>query len=193
MAEMVRADAVFLDRDGTINEEVNYASNPKDLRLVPGAARAIRSLNERGIPVVVITNQGGIARGYHTEADVETFHKALSKELKKDGAHIDKFYFCPHHPAGKGEYGIECACRKPQPELLHRAAHDLGLDLTTCVMIGDKSTDIGAAEAVGADSVLVMTGHGQGEWEAWKESFKPTHTAKDIAEAVKWILKRREA
>ena len=89
---------VFLDRDGTINEEVNYLHRPEDLRLLPGAAQAIRLWNENGFRVVVVTNQAGVARGYYTEADVENLHRYMNQVLARDGAHIDAFYYCPHHP-----------------------------------------------------------------------------------------------
>lgn len=181
--------AVFLDRDGTINEEFHYTSDPKDLRLIEGVAGAISRLNERSIPVIIISNQSGVARGFHTEAQIEIFHRAISKELKKAGAHIDGFYYCPHHPEGSGKHAIECDCRKPKPGLLLRAAKEKKLDLSRCVMIGDAARDIEAGIAAGCEkTILVMTGKGVEQWSTWHESFKPTHVAKDLRDAVNWLF-----
>ena len=182
---------VFLDRDGTINEDAGYTSDPGQLHVIPGVAEAIRSLNERSIPVIVVTNQGGVAHGHHTEDDVNDFHKALSSELQKSGAHIDGFYYCPHHPDGKGEYKKVCDCRKPMPGLLKQAAKEMGIELSRSVMIGDKARDIGAGRAVGCRTVLVKTGHGEKEWAAWHEDFKPDHVARDLAEAIAWLLESK--
>ncbi len=187
---MSAIEAVFLDRDGVINEEVEYASDPKDLHIIPGAPQAIRRLNEKKIPVIVTTNQAGIARGYFSEVQVEAFHSALSKELKRKKAHIDRFYYCPHHPtAGKGKYRIVCDCRKPMPGLLHQAAKDFNLNLKSCVLIGDKASDIGAGAGAGCKTVLVMTGYGSKEWSEWNEKFKPDHVALDLRGAVEWLLR----
>jgi len=183
-------DAVFLDRDGVINEEVENLSHPKHLQLIPGVPDAIRLFNEQSIPVIVVSNQAGVARGARTEKDVELVHEALSKELKKDSAHIDRFYYCPHHPDGKGEYAKVCDCRKPMPGLLKQAAKDMGLDLSHSVIIGDKAIDIAAGIASGCSTVLVMTGHGAKEWEEWHETFKPDHVAQDLLGASTWLLSR---
>ncbi|MDO8561318.1 MAG: HAD family hydrolase [bacterium] len=181
-------EAVFLDRDGVINEEVEYLHDPKDLRLIPGVAGAIRVLNEHSIPVIVITNQAGVARGYYPESQIEVLHSALGKMLETEGAHIDRFYYCPHHPEGKGEYRKVCDCRKPQPGLLHQAAKDMGLNLKNCVLVGDKASDIGAGATAGCRTILVMTGYGKKEWASWKEDFKPTYAASDLQNAVGRLL-----
>ena len=183
---------VFLDRDGVVNEEVDYLSDPKDLQLIKGVPAAIRRLNEQKIPVIVITNQAGVARGYYAESQVEVLHEALVKELARNGAHIDRFYYCPHHPDGRGEYKKACDCRKPAPGLLRLAAHEMKLDLSHCVMIGDKASDIGAGVAVGARTILVMTGYGAKEWSSWRESFQPTHVAPDLGRAVDWLLRESD-
>ncbi|OGG67156.1 hypothetical protein A3C21_04310 [Candidatus Kaiserbacteria bacterium RIFCSPHIGHO2_02_FULL_59_21] len=181
-------DAIFLDRDGVLNEEIGYASDPKDLRLITGATAAIRVFNERSIPVVVVSNQSGIARGYHTETDTKRFNAALSKALQKEGAYVDGWYYCPHHPDGKGEYAKVCDCRKPMPGLLRRAADEMSLDLSRSVVIGDKASDIAAGIAVGCQTVLVLTGHGANEWAVWREDFQPSHVAPDLARATEWLL-----
>ncbi|MDO8482053.1 MAG: HAD family hydrolase [bacterium] len=181
-------DAVFLDRDGVINEELGYQHNHEDIRMIAGSAGAIRRLNELSIPVIVVSNQSGVARGYFPESHVGKFNDALSKELKKEGAHIDKFYYCPHHPEGKGNYKKDCDCRKPKPGLLFQAAKEMNIDLKRSVITGDKASDIGAGVSVGSKTVLVMTGYGKKEWSTWNKQYKPNHVALDLSEAVKWLL-----
>lgn len=180
--------AVFLDRDGTLNEDINYLGKAADMRLIPGAAGAVHMLNQRSIPVLVVTNQSGVAQGLHTESDVKKVHAEISKQLKKADAHIDRFYYCPHHPDGKGKHAVACECRKPRPGLLLQAAQELHLDLSRCVMVGDAARDIEAGVAAGCRTVLVRTGKGTETWNAWRESFKPSHVAADLSEAAKWIL-----
>ena len=185
------ADAVFLDRDGVINEDFGYLHDHKDLRLIPGSASAIHRFNELSIPVIVVSNQAGVARGYFSESHIGIFHDALSQELKKDNSHIDRFYYCPHHPSeGKGKYALVCDCRKPMPGLLLQAGKDMNLDLEKCVLIGDKASDIGAGVAAGCQTILVMTGYGANEWETWHESFKPSHVAQNLLDASTWLLNR---
>lgn len=182
-------EAVFLDRDGVINEESDYLHDPKDLRLLPGAAEAIKRLNEGGIPVIVMSNQSGVARGLYPESHVGVLHEALAQDLKKEGAHIDRFYYCPHHPtAGRGKYKIICDCRKPMPGLPHQAAKDMSLNLKNCVMVGDKASDLAAGFAAGCRTILVLTGYGFKEWSEWKQLFKPSHISPDLADAVDWML-----
>lgn len=180
---------VFLDRDGTINEEVNYLGHPDQLQLIPGAAEAIRQLNLHQIPVIVITNQAGVARGYFTEAQVSIVHTVLDKMLAVKGAKIDSYYYCPHHPtAGIGSYQIACNCRKPQPGMLNQAAIDFHLDLTNCYMVGDKVSDIMAGHLAGCKTVLVETGYGKEHWENWSEVVKPDYLALNLLDSVEWIL-----
>ena len=155
-------EAVFLDRDGTIIEEVHYLSSPEQVRLIPGAADAVRAFNEAGVLVVVVTNQAGVARGYFPESRVREVHEHLSALLGEHGAHIDAYYHCPHHPTeGVGEYRVACDCRKPKPGLLLTAARDLNIDLSRSWMIGDKSCDAEAGAAAGCRTMLVRTGHGR--------------------------------
>jgi D-glycero-D-manno-heptose 1,7-bisphosphate phosphatase len=181
---------VFLDRDGTINEEVNYLSDPDQLRLIGGAAEAIKRLNGGGFKVVVITNQAGIARGYFSEATLQQIHRELEKMLRAQEAHIDAIYYCPHHPtAGIGVYKIDCNCRKPKPGLLERAARELNLDLRQSFVVGDKSADLQAGNAVGCRAILVRTGYGrESEMEMANGEFLPEHVADDLLEASRWIL-----
>lgn len=183
--------AVFIDRDGTLTEEVGYVNHPARLTLLPRSAEAIRRLNRAGIPAVVVTNQAGIARGYFTEEVLHAVNAAMVSQLKEAGAHLDGVYVCPHHPSeGAPPYRAVCDCRKPRPGLLHRAAAELGLDLPASTVVGDKPSDLVPARAVGARGVLVLTGYGLGEWEYRRDRFvvEPDHVAADLLAAVEWIL-----
>lgn len=154
---------IFLDRDGTMNVEVNYLHRPEDLVLIDGTAEAIRLFNEAGYWVAVVTNQAGVARGYYKEEDVEALHAYMNALLAQSGAHVDAFYYCPHHPEhGIGEYRIRCRCRKPEIGLFEQAEAALpgGIDKAGSYMIGDKLLDTEAGKRYGVTSVLVGTGYG---------------------------------
>jgi D-glycero-D-manno-heptose 1,7-bisphosphate phosphatase len=184
--------AVFLDRDGTINEEVNYLGDPNLLKLTPGAAKAIYQLNSHDIPVIVVTNQAGIARGYFNEAQMHLVHQALDLMLAQDNAKIDAYYFCPHHPtAGIGEYKTNCSCRKPEPGMLHQAAQDFHLDLSKSYLVGDKLTDIQAGNQAGCQTVLVETGYGQEESKIKQDEIRPDRISPNLLDALDWILSQR--
>ena len=153
---------VFLDRDGTINEEVHYLHRREDLRLLSRAAEAIRLWNERGFRVVVVTNQAGVARGYYTEQDVEALHRYMDQLLAEEGAHIDGYYYCPHHPEhGIGAYKVRCHCRKPDTGMFEAARQDGPVDKAHSYMVGDKWLDIQAGERFGVQTALVGTGYGK--------------------------------
>jgi len=187
----VRAQAVFLDRDGTINTEVGYLNHPDQLELIPRSALAIKLLNEAGFKTVVITNQAGIAKGLLQETLLPEIHQRLSMLLDKEGARIDRFYYCPHHPeAAVEQYRIDCQCRKPFPGLVLQAAAELGIDATRSYVIGDKSCDIELAHNVGARAIMVMTGYGPVELNRLREAhLAPPHfTAADLYDAVQCIL-----
>ncbi len=182
--------AVFLDRDGTIVREVEYLREPSQLRLLPGAAAAIRRLNEAGIPVVVVTNQSGIARGMFTEDDLQAVHDELRRRLAARGARLDAVYYCPHHPeATVKEYRKRCRCRKPAPGLLLRAARELDLDLKRSFAVGDSARDAEAGRRAGCRTVLVRTGYGA---ETEKECGQTCADAivDDLSAAVDWVLKQ---
>jgi D-glycero-D-manno-heptose 1,7-bisphosphate phosphatase len=188
--------AVFIDRDGTLTEEVGYVNHPSRLRLLPGAGEAIRRLNAAGVAAVVVTNQAGIARAYFSESVLKAVNESLRAQLARAGARRDGLYVCLHHPReGEAPYRARCDCRKPRPGLLLRAAGELGLDRARSTMVGDKASDLLAARAAGADAVLVLTGYGQGEWEFRRERFEvqPDHVAGDLLDAVDWALSRRVA
>lgn len=152
--------AIFLDRDGTINEYVGFLREPEELRLIDGAAEAIRLINESGYLAVVITNQPVIARGEVSVAKLEEIHRRMATLLGHEGAYIDALYYCPHHPDSgfEGEVRelkIDCACRKPKPGLLLRAAEDYNIDLSASYMIGDSEIDVEAGERAGCTSILI--------------------------------------
>lgn len=177
--------AVFLDRDGTINEEVDYLSDPADLVLLPGAAAAIRRWNGAGYLVVVVTNQSGIARGLLDEERLREIHDRLQRMLAREGAAIDAFYHCPHHPDfGEPPLRERCGCRKPAPGMLLRAAEELHLDLERSWIVGDSLRDLEAGAAVGVRGILVETGKTErivGGREGW-------WTARGLEEAARIVL-----
>jgi len=182
--EKVRA--VFLDRDGTINEEVGYLSRLEDLRIFPFSYEAIGLINRAGMRTVVITNQSGVARGFFDEKFLEIVHNRMNKLLGENNAYIDRFYYCPHHPnEGEGTYTRQCDCRKPKTGMFQKAAAELNIDLATSYMVGDNPKDIEAAHNAGVKGILVRTGYGKNI----DVLEKAVYVASDILDAVKWILK----
>ena len=148
--------AIFLDRDGTIIADKGFVHKGEDLELLPGAAQAIKMAKEAGFLVVVITNQSGVARGYFSEEDVKTLNHHLNRILAREGARVDAFYYCPHHPeATVKAYRQVCSCRKPQPGLLLLAAKELGIDLSRSWMIGDSPRDVEAGKQAGCRTILL--------------------------------------
>ena len=183
--------AVFLDRDGTINEQMGYINHLSRFHLLPGVAKAIRRLNEAGVPVFVVTNQSGLARGYFPEALLTEVHAAMVSRLSAEGARLDGVYVCPHHPEAKEErYRENCPCRKPKPGLFLQAAREHGLDLTRSYVVGDRWSDLKAARACGAAGVLVLTGYGRGDLEyiGPRQEVQPVHVAEDLGGAVAWLI-----
>lgn len=184
--------AVFLDRDGTLNEEVGFVTDVGSLRLFPWAAEAVRLINGAGFRVIVLTNQSGIARGYLTEADIAAIHDQLHRDLQEQGARLDAIYYCPHHPeATVAAYRQQCRCRKPLPGMVEWAEREFELDLTRSYFVGDKYMDVELAHAVGARGILVLTGYGRAEYEAGRHLWRrpPDHIAPTLLEAVHWILR----
>ena len=144
----VRRPAAFLDRDGVLNVDHGYTHRPEQLEWVDGAPEAVRLLNEAGYFVFVVTNQSGIARGYFDEDAVKSFHAHMQKSLASHAAHVDAFYYCPHHPEGTiKSLAVRCRCRKPGPGMLEQAAGEWPIDLSTSFLIGDKDEDMAAANA----------------------------------------------
>lgn len=162
--DVIGEKVIFLDRDGTINKEVNYLHRTADLILLPGVIKAVERLNNAGYMVIVVTNQAGVARGYYTEEEVRVLHEHMNAELLKSGAHVDKFYYCPHHPEyGVGVYKTDCRCRKPGIGMFEQAESELphGIDKVHSYMIGDKLIDTQAGKSYGIRSILVGTGYGR--------------------------------
>ena len=151
--------AVFFDRDGTLNEEVGYLWEIERFKWIEGAREAIKFCNEHGILAVVVTNQGGIAKGLYTAREVDNLHKFMQESLSEIGAHIDAFYYCPHHPEGVvKEFSIECDCRKPKPGLILKACKELKINPAQAILIGDTARDIDAAKAANLKAGILFTG-----------------------------------
>ena len=158
--------AVFLDRDGTINEQMGYINHLSRFQLLPGVGQAIKRLNQAGWPVVVVSNQSGVARGYFPPDLIGSVHDLMAELLERDGARLDGVYYCPHHPRAElDDFRQECKCRKPQAGLFKQAASELGLDLSKSYVIGDRVSDLESGLNIGAKSILVLTGYGRGEHE----------------------------
>jgi len=185
--------AVFLDRDGTVNEEVGYLTDLEKLRLIPGAGAAIKRLNETGFTVVLVTNQSGVARGYFPETLVHEAHARLNEMLDREGARIDAVYYCPHHPtAGNSRYTMDCDCRKPRTGLIDRAVKDLAIDIDHSYMVGDKWSDVELGQRAGVHAILVMSGFAPDD-PGNKRSEKvrdPDYIAHSLSEAADWIMNR---
>jgi D-glycero-D-manno-heptose 1,7-bisphosphate phosphatase len=188
--------AVFIDRDGTISEEVGYVNHPSRFRVFPYAADAVKLLNNNDWLVVVITNQAGVARGYFSEDVILAVHDQLKSELAADGAKLDAIYYCAHHPTvGEPPYRLECDCRKPKPGLIHRAAKDFSIDLDQSWMVGDRYSDIALAHNAGLKSAFVLSGYGRGEWELQREHWKyqPLIVSANLLTVAEYIVgKSRE-
>lgn len=182
--------AVFIDRDGTISEEVGYINHPSRFRVFPYAAAAIKHLNDAGWLAIVVTNQAGVARGYFSEDMIQTVHSGMTKELENGGARLDAVYYCAHHPSvGQPPYRFDCDCRKPKPGLISRAARDFNIDLAGSWMVGDRYSDVELARNAGVKSMFVLSGYGRGEWEHQRANWteQPDLVAKDLLEAVRVI------
>jgi D-glycero-D-manno-heptose 1,7-bisphosphate phosphatase len=180
--------AVFLDRDGTVADEVGYVNHIERFNVFPFAAAAIRRLNEAQVPVIVVTNQSGVARGFFPETLIGEIHDKMKQQLAAAGAHVDGVYYCPHIREHN------CRCRKPFPGMLEDAARDHGLELAGSTLVSDRYDDISMAHDVGCRSILVLTGYGRGEYE-WNRSRwprMPDHVVEDLAAAVEIILGGRK-
>ena len=185
--------AVFMDRDGTISEEVGYVNHPSRYRVFPYSAEAVRLLNEAGWLAILVTNQAGVARGYFVEDLIGTVHDTLKQEMARGGARLDAIYYCAHHPSvGEPPYRVDCDCRKPKPGLIRRAATDFNIDLAESWMVGDRYSDIELARNAQVRSAFLLSGYGRGEWEYQRASWKhePDMVAEDLLEAVRKIVNR---
>ena len=180
-----KRQAVFLDRDGTIADEIGYLNHLSRFKVFPFAPAAIRRLNKAGIPVIVVTNQSGVARGFFPESLVRRVHRKMEKELAAAGARVDGIYYCPHIRDDG------CACRKPFPGMLKDAARDHNLEISGSTLVSDRYDDIRMGHENGCRTILVLTGYGRGEYQ-WNRKKWPRqldHVVENLKDAVKIILK----
>jgi D-glycero-D-manno-heptose 1,7-bisphosphate phosphatase len=192
----MKRPALFMDRDGTISEEVGYVNHPSRFRVFPYTADAIKLLNENGWLAIVVTNQAGVARGYFAEDVILQVHDRLRGDLENASAKLDAIYYCAHHPSvGEPPYRLDCDCRKPKTGLIDRAAADFEIDRERSWMVGDRYGDLELARNAGLHSALVLSGYGRGEWEYQRGSWKlePEVVADNLLEAVKKIIERDAA
>jgi D,D-heptose 1,7-bisphosphate phosphatase len=183
--------AVFLDRDGVINEEVNFLSRKEDMKLISRSAEAIKLLNDAEYKVIVITNQPQVAIGMCNEEDINDIHEHMIKLLAEKDAQIDKVYYCPHHPTRgtNPKYTRGCICRKPNPGMILQAKKDLKIqNLEEGYIVGDKISDIKAGKLVGCQTILVKTGYGGKD--GWKDAV-PDYESEDLYDAVKRIILKK--
>jgi histidinol-phosphate phosphatase family protein len=172
--------AVFLDRDGVLMHDANYVGQVERVVILDDAPAALARLQAAGFRLFVVTNQSGVGRGYFPREAVDQIHALLDKTFAGAGAHIERYFVCPHHP----EDG--CECRKPKPKHLLEAAREYGLNLAACFMIGDRRSDVECGQNAGARTVLVLTGAGR---ETLAEgAAHPDHVAADVGAAADWIL-----
>ena len=187
----MKRPAVFIDRDGTVNEQMGYINHISRFVLLPGADKAIRLLNSHQYLAIIVSNQSGVARGYYPIELVDEVHAHMEALMKKEDAFIDGIIFCPHSKKGNvPEYSIECDCRKPKTGLIEKAKRTFEIDMDNSYVIGDRYSDIELALRLDVKGILVTTGYGQGDLEYVfpRLSFRPAHIAKDLLHAVEWIL-----
>jgi D-glycero-D-manno-heptose 1,7-bisphosphate phosphatase len=189
----MKRPALFMDRDGTVSEEVGYVNHPSRFRLFPYSAEAIKLLNDNGWLAIVVTNQAGVARGYFSEDVILKVHEQIRHDLENAAAKLDAIYYCAHHPSvGEPPYRLDCDCRKPKTGLIERASADFEIDLDRSWMVGDRYGDVELARNAKLHSALVLSGYGRGEWEYQRGSWsmEPEVVAEDLLEAVKMIIDR---
>lgn len=187
----MKQPAVFIDRDGTLSEEVGYLNHPSRLKLYSYSAEAIRLLNANLFLAIVVTNQSGVARGYFTEDLLLEVNRRLFSELENQGARLDALYYCAHHPtAGAAPYRVDCDCRKPKPGLIARAREDFEFDSSSSWIVGDRYSDIVLGHNAGLRSAFVLSGYGRGEWEYQRDTWtmKPDFICENLLEAVTQII-----
>jgi D-glycero-D-manno-heptose 1,7-bisphosphate phosphatase len=187
---MAAQPAIFLDRDGTINEEMGYINHRDRFLLFPFVAESIRIFNNLGLLVIVVTNQSGVARGYFSEELLIQIHEYLHAQLRKNNARIDAIYYCPHHPTeGRGKYKKDCNCRKPKPGMVEAAVRDFNIDPSRSYMIGDRYKDIEFARNLNMKAALVLTGYGRGEYEFQKYTwhYEPDIVGDNLLDVAKQI------
>jgi D-glycero-D-manno-heptose 1,7-bisphosphate phosphatase len=177
---------VFLDKDGTVIEDLPYNVDPSRIRLAPNARAGLRLLADAGARLVVVTNQSGVARGYFTASDLAAVADHLAAEIGRLGGRLEGFYFCPHLPDGINEYAIECTCRKPLPGLVQRAARELGLETDGAWFIGDTWMDVVAGRAAGCRTIMVGPEHRDAP--SLPPERRPDHAVPDLLAAARIII-----
>ena len=178
--------AVFIDKDGTLVENIPYNVNPEQIKLVDGAIEGLKLLQKAGYKIIIVSNQSGVARGYYTEADLTRVEEHLRATLSSEGIPLDGFYYCPHYPDGKiKDYSIDCMCRKPRPGMLFKAGRDHNINLAASWIIGDILDDVEAGRRADCYTVLIDNGN-ETEWSMTPYR-RPHHTARSLAEAAKLI------
>jgi len=170
-------NAIFLDRDGVINKEVNHLSDPNNFEFIEGSIEALKILKQKGFLLIIITNQAGIARGLFTDETLKSIHNKMNKRLKQDGVELDDIFYCPHHP----DFSGPCDCRKPNPGMIFNAKSKYNIDLNNSFMIGDTLKDIQTGIAAKCKTVLVLTGYGKEEQKNIS-SIKPDMIFKNLKE-----------
>ena len=189
----MKRPAVFIDRDGTINEQMGYINHPSRFVLLPGTARAIKMLRDSGRLVIVVSNQSGVARGYFPIDLVHHVHRVMAGMLAREDTGVDAVYFCPHHPGGTvEEYRKRCECRKPATGLIRTARAEFSIDMQGSFVIGDRLSDMELARRCGLRGILVKTGYGAGEIEYLlpAASVVPWRIAEDLLDAARAIVGR---
>ena len=188
--------AIFLDRDGTVTDEVGYINHISRAKVYPFAAEAVRMLKSTGLPVIIVTNQSGVGRGYFTEEIIGQVHRMVQQTLQDAGTSIDAYYYCPHHPSAVvADYRQECRCRKPGTGMPEAAAEEFGIDLSRSYMVGDTYRDMKMGFGIGARTVMLMTGYGRGEYEYRRGEWPrmPDLIAENLLDAAQIILQELNA
>jgi D-glycero-D-manno-heptose 1,7-bisphosphate phosphatase len=187
--------AVFIDRDGTINEQMGYINHPSRFIILPGVPEAFKILNQAGFLAIIVSNQSGVARGYFPMELLYDIHSTMNESVNRHGGRIDGIYFCPHYPKGSvQEYAFDCDCRKPRTGLIEEARRDFEIDLSRSYMVGDHYTDLELADRAGIKGILVRTGYGTGviEYNLPSMTTKPAYIAVDLLDAVKWVVAQEQ-
>jgi D-glycero-D-manno-heptose 1,7-bisphosphate phosphatase len=182
--------AIFLDRDGTVNEEMGYINHPDRFKIFPFLAESLKIFNRAGFLIIIVSNQSGIARGYYSKTLVDDLHERLLTEMKNQGASITAIYYCPHHPTeGIAEYRHDCDCRKPKPGLILKAVKEFDISLNISYVIGDRYQDIMMAKKLDMKAGLVLTGYGLGEYtynrRQWE--YSPDFVGRDLLDLARQI------
>lgn len=186
--------AVFLDRDGTLIEEVGYIDTPDKIQLIDGAIKAIKLFNKMGFKTIIVSNQSGVARGYFNEDTVKMINDKVIKLFDDQGAILNSIYYCPHHPEyGNEIYKKDCECRKPKPGMILKAVNEYKIDLSKSIIVGDKYSDVLTGKNLNLFSILVLTGFGKKEdkiIKSHKLNPKPDLIVEDIYQATLHITDR---